>query len=625
MGKNSLDKATLLIRNNCNHSLEIKGQSKWCYKCSLNFIANIPAFKNTSIRVNTTHPSSLSVHYQYNNSDKTKCELQYHFGERGIYLLNVDNNDINCQFKTVLDPIRSNFPVTIFSVILILLISFWNAKKIGINNIKEKIKKKFAKKGGQNENGLPINTQCDTVQVYDTNILVISEQQPLIMTPSHSISNVNTIIGTKFPTLKCEQVMTGKESATEIPYKFTLKEIAAIHKLHNDNDEINALDTNNHLYIDNEDNNTNMVIAKRDAILDVVDFESVGKKIDNPPVIESKSPPYKENSRLTFLDTFRGFSIVMMIFSNYGGGKYWYFNHAPWNGFTITDLVFPFFVFAMGFSFVISLRKKFSANFILNKWKIVRQVIIRSLLLFFLGFIVSNIKAENLLEFRIMGVLQRLAFVYLLLSSILLLPLFPKNRILFRHKLSDILEFLSMALLCSLQLIYIFGKALNCPRGYNNPGGLYDNSSFKQCVGGITGYIDRVILTPKHMYQHPTFKELYMTDIPFDPEGILGTFSATILAYIGARAAKVFVLYNKSQNYNSIMKIWGLSACIMGLIGGLLCNFTVEEGWIPINKNLWSLSYNFVTASLSFLLILVCLFLIRVLRWWDGTPFQYVA
>jgi len=45
-------------------------------------------------------------------------------------------------------------------------------------------------------------------------------------------------------------------------------------------------------------------------------------------------------NRLNFIFIFR-ISIIVMIFVNYGGGKYWFFKHSKWNGLTIADLVFP--------------------------------------------------------------------------------------------------------------------------------------------------------------------------------------------------------------------------------------------------------------------------------------------
>lgn len=42
----------------------------------------------------------------------------------------------------------------------------------------------------------------------------------------------------------------------------------------------------------------------------------------------------KKPERLQSLDSFRGFSLCLMIFVNYGGGGYWFFEHAAWNGLT---------------------------------------------------------------------------------------------------------------------------------------------------------------------------------------------------------------------------------------------------------------------------------------------------
>ena len=55
-----------------------------------------------------------------------------------------------------------------------------------------------------------------------------------------------------------------------------------------------------------------------------------------------------KKERIKSVDTFRGICIVIMIFVNYGGGGYWFFNHAVWYGVTIADLVFPWFMFLMG-------------------------------------------------------------------------------------------------------------------------------------------------------------------------------------------------------------------------------------------------------------------------------------
>jgi predicted acyltransferase len=39
----------------------------------------------------------------------------------------------------------------------------------------------------------------------------------------------------------------------------------------------------------------------------------------------------KASRRVKSLDAFRGLSVAMMVFVNYGGGGYYFFNHSPWD------------------------------------------------------------------------------------------------------------------------------------------------------------------------------------------------------------------------------------------------------------------------------------------------------
>jgi heparan-alpha-glucosaminide N-acetyltransferase len=51
-----------------------------------------------------------------------------------------------------------------------------------------------------------------------------------------------------------------------------------------------------------------------------------------------------------------------MIFVNFHGGAYWFFNHSPWNGLTFADIVFPFFLWIMGTSMTISLKRRLETD-----------------------------------------------------------------------------------------------------------------------------------------------------------------------------------------------------------------------------------------------------------------------
>src|SRR5688500_4092743 len=92
------------------------------------------------------------------------------------------------------------------------------------------------------------------------------------------------------------------------------------------------------------------------------------------------------NQRFLALDVFRGMTICFMIIVNTPGTwEYVYkpLHHAPWHGFTVTDLVFPSFLFAVGnaLSFVMNRWEKMPQSAVL--WKILK----RTFIIFFLGFL----------------------------------------------------------------------------------------------------------------------------------------------------------------------------------------------------------------------------------------------
>src|SRR6187455_2851741 len=107
-------------------------------------------------------------------------------------------------------------------------------------------------------------------------------------------------------------------------------------------------------------------------------------------------------TRLISLDVFRGLTMAgMVIVNNPGdwGTVYWPLLHAEWNGWTPTDLIFPFFVFILGVSVTLSKRSLQPMPVILR----------RTALIFALGLFLALFPRFGLTNLRIMGVLQRLA------------------------------------------------------------------------------------------------------------------------------------------------------------------------------------------------------------------------
>ncbi|MED6265071.1 hypothetical protein CHARACLAT_021723, partial [Characodon lateralis] len=93
-------------------------------------------------------------------------------------------------------------------------------------------------------------------------------------------------------------------------------------------------------------------------------------------------------SRLLSLDAFRGFALTVMVFVNYGGGGYWFFQHAPWNGLTVADLVMPWFVFIIGTSVVLAFSSMQKRG--VNCLQLLRKITWRTVVLMMLGFCFLN-------------------------------------------------------------------------------------------------------------------------------------------------------------------------------------------------------------------------------------------
>ncbi|XP_008320341.1 heparan-alpha-glucosaminide N-acetyltransferase isoform X2 [Cynoglossus semilaevis] len=335
-------------------------------------------------------------------------------------------------------------------------------------------------------------------------------------------------------------------------------------------------------------------------------------------------------TRLRSLDTFRGFSLTVMVFVNYGGGGYWFFQHAPWNGLTVADLVMPWFVFIIGTSVVFAFKSLQRRG--LSYLQLLRKVTWRTAVLLLLGFCFLNYSPKDgplsCSWLRIPGVLQRLGFTYFVLS---LLQTFwshkeiPLTSYHLWNSFQDLVlywpQWVVILLLETLWLCLTFQMPVpNCPKGYLGAGGIGDNGLYPNCTGGAAGYIDRLVFGD-NMYRYPTCRELYRTTIPFDPEGILGTINSIVMGFLGMQAGKIIIFY-KERNSHILCRflVW---AIILGISAAILTKCTRDGGFIPVNKNLWSLSYVTCMGSFSFLLLGAMYFVIDIKHWWGGQPFLY--
>src|SRR5688572_21027774 len=124
--------------------------------------------------------------------------------------------------------------------------------------------------------------------------------------------------------------------------------------------------------------------------------------------------------RLQSLDVFRGGTIAAMILVNNPGSQAAYepLKHAPWHGWTFTDLVFPFFLWIVGVAITLSFAKRVERGD--DRGKLLLHVLRRSAVIFVIGLLLNGFPNYNLATLRIPGVLQRIAVCYLIAAAIFL-------------------------------------------------------------------------------------------------------------------------------------------------------------------------------------------------------------
>ena len=132
--------------------------------------------------------------------------------------------------------------------------------------------------------------------------------------------------------------------------------------------------------------------------------------------------------RYLSLDVFRGFTVALMILVNNPGSFsniFWPLDHATWNGCTLADLVFPFFLFAVGNAAAFTL-PKFKEK---NPSQYFEKIGKRSVYIFLIGLFLNwfpffkwdndHLIFKDWHDVRILGVLQRIAICYLLAASLI--------------------------------------------------------------------------------------------------------------------------------------------------------------------------------------------------------------
>lgn len=283
--------------------------------------------------------------------------------------------------------------------------------------------------------------------------------------------------------------------------------------------------------------------------------------------------------RLMSLDILRGITVCGMILVNNAGGRYSYapLRHSVWNGLTPCDLVFPFFLFMVGISTCISLRK-FDFR---PSGEVIKKIFRRMFLIILIGIGIGwfgHICGGDFLpidSLRIPGVLQRIGLCYGVVS---LLVIYVNHRYI---------PWIAVGVLVIYSVLLLTCNGYSC-----------DDTNF-------IAIADRAVFGQAHLY----------TKSPIDPEGLVGSISSIAHTLIGFMCGKLLL---ENIPISKKLLYMMVAAVVMLLLGYAL------SGWMPINKRVWSTTYVLVTCGWASVLLAVLIYIIDVRQLNKGWTFFLV-
>lgn len=293
--------------------------------------------------------------------------------------------------------------------------------------------------------------------------------------------------------------------------------------------------------------------------------------------------------RVLSIDVLRGLTIALMILVNDPGDwshVYSQLDHAEWNGFTLTDFVFPNFLFLVGVSIVLSVGSRIAKG--ASRRELALHMLRRSATLFAIKMLLSVFPHFHLTHLRIFGVLTRIAICYLIAGLICLAVWSTRRR-------GATLMGIAAALLVGYWALMRFVPV----PGFGVP---THAMSILDPDRNLAAWLDRGfnVFTQRWLHTGSLYNHTR------DPEGLLSTLPAVATTLIGC-VTGLFVAtdaLSRTQKLGIFLRYGGLFA-----LAGLAWNRT-----FPINKNLWTSSYVLFAAGLSLLLLALCYWLIDILQ-----------
>jgi Uncharacterized conserved protein len=276
------------------------------------------------------------------------------------------------------------------------------------------------------------------------------------------------------------------------------------------------------------------------------------------------------SGRIVSIDVFRGLTIAAMILVNYPGAyghSYAPLEHARWAGVTPTDFIFPFFIFIMGISIVLSFTKQLRSE--KPRKELIKRIIVRSFILYWIGFFLHFLPDLFVVRVDWFGVLQRIALVYLA-SSLLFLFTSRKAQ----------LTILTLTL-AVYWITLCFISTPEFPAGTIEPG------------QNFASWFDRLLFSPEMLGKKG-----------WNSEGLYSTFPSVATCLIGMLVGRHIINEEKKTEEKVVhFFIAGIICVLLGMVWGLQ---------FPIIKKIWTSSYVLYTTGWALLLLATSIWFIDI-------------